>query len=255
MAQMKEERSIESGERRKTLSSVLRLPFSVFRPQYLFRWAALGCLLVGGWVHGDWSGRWNSREALVKAVARVERVPMIVGNWQAKTLETDETEFAQARAQSYWMRTYTHTRSKASLQVILMCGRAGHMSVHTPEICYQGAGFEMAGSPEVWSVEEGRRTKDEGQGTEKNPLYDLRFPPSLPRPSSFWTAQFRKQSGLSGQLRLFWGWNARGEWQACAIRAGKRWESRFSTRCMFRTNRYRPTRTWPRSSCVTSCRA
>ncbi len=152
--------------------------------------AALGCLLLGGWVHGTWSGRWRPQDALVEALARVERVPMRVGNWQATALKTDETEFAQAHARSYWMRTYTHTRSKASLQVILMCGRAGYMSVHTPEICYSGAGYEMAGAPVPWSLE-------------KTAAAD-----------SFWTAQFHKHGSLSGQLRLFWGWNAHGRWQA-----------------------------------------
>jgi len=181
------------------------------------RWTAfatsLAILLVTGWVHGQWSGRWQSEDSLLAAVARVEEVPMEIGDWKAEAEESDRSAFFQTGARGYWTRKYTHASSKHSLLVILMCGRAGRMSVHTPEVCYQGAGYKLAGMPEPWTVQ--------WQAS----VADAPGSPEIVHESSgsFWTAQFRKDAGFSGNLRLFWSWNNRGTWQALS---SPRWETR-----------------------------
>ena len=71
-----------------------------------------------------------------------------------------------------------------------MCGRSGKMAVHTPEVCYRGAGFEMVDRPEPWTV---AATTGDKLGT-------------------FWTSSFSK--GTGPELRLAWGWNAGAGWQA-----------------------------------------
>jgi hypothetical protein len=65
------------------------------------------------------------------------------------------------------------------------------MAVLTPEVCYRGAGYQMVGTPQTWTV---REDKDREQGT-------------------FWTARFAKATG-TGDLRLFWGWSAGADWEA-----------------------------------------
>ena len=94
------------------------------------------------------------------------------------------------------MRQYANPHTGDSTLVILMCGRAGRMSVHTPEVCYRGAGYEMHDQPAV------RSFKDAG---------------------SFWTAQFTKKSAVTTNLRLCWAWNAHGKWEASA---SPRWQFR-----------------------------
>lgn len=164
---------------------------------------ALAIVLVSGLVHGKWSGRWNQSEKLAIAVSRVERVPLRIGLWQGEPVQADAVAFAKAGAQSYWMRTYTHADSKSSLLVILMCGRAGRMAVHTPEVCYQGAGFAMLEAPSRANV---TWLSDAGEEMDM-----------------FWKARFRKEGGLSNDLRLFWSWNYQGTWEASA---NPRWEFR-----------------------------
>lgn len=147
-------------------------------------------LTASGLVHGIWAERWRPSEELRAACARVELVPLEVGDWTAAAEDADTASFAQAGAQSYWVRAYTNPRKKTTLYVILMCGRSGKMAVHTPEICYRGAGFELADRPEVWTVS---AATGESLG-------------------AFWTASFTKGSGAD--LRLAWGWNANKGWQA-----------------------------------------
>jgi hypothetical protein len=162
---------------------------------------ALCILTVSGLVHGMWAERWAPSLPLKKAAERVDLVPMEVGDWKAQAIEADRDAFFQAGAQKYWTRTYVHARKKTAMLVILMCGRAGRMSVHTPEVCYKGAGYDMA------SKKENVDLKSE-------------FGDEL---GTFWSARFAKHTGVASDLRLYWAWNANGTWQAPS---NPRWEFR-----------------------------
>ena len=124
---------------------------------------------------------------------------MELGDWKAQTIDSDPAAFFQAGAQKYWTRSYVHARKKTTLFVILMCGRAGRMAVHTPEVCYRGAGYEMDRVPEALAV-----TTPSGESL-----------------GTFWTAKFSKEAGAASDLRLYWSWNAKGAWQASA---NPRWD-------------------------------
>jgi hypothetical protein len=160
---------------------------------------ALAVLVTSGVVHGLWTERWQPSQLLQEAVARLERVPLEIGHWKGRALETDAEAFEQAGAQGYWSRQYTHPGKKSSVTVILMCGRAGRMAVHTPEVCYRGAGYEMVGAATSRSFAFGTRTDELA------------------------TAHFRKDAGLGVDLRLYWAWNAHGLWRAPG---SPRWEFR-----------------------------
>src|SRR5262249_42656135 len=108
---------------------------------------ALGVLLFAGLAHGLLTQRWQSSDALDAAVQRVATVPLKAGSWEATTVEADVEAFQQARALGYWTRRYPRPGVPGSISVILMCGRPGRMSVHTPDICSPGAGYEMVSEP------------------------------------------------------------------------------------------------------------
>jgi hypothetical protein len=154
---------------------------------------ATGVLLTSGLVHGLWTNRWQASSALDDACARLRAVPMRAGAWQGANVEVDPEQYRQARAVSYWLRHYTHNESSASMTVILMCGQAGHMAVHTPDICYRGAGFEVAHQPE-------KKVFAAGAGGSQ---------------AEFWTARFRQGTKAAGpELRIYWAWGCRGTWNA-----------------------------------------
>ncbi len=156
-------------------------------------------VLSSGLVQAWWKDNARKSRNLAEAVARVQLVPWEIGPWKGKPLEMDAKEFTQAGAEGFWMRQYVH-RSK-SVTVLLMCGRAGRMAVHTPEFCYQGLGYQTVAAPVRQDI------------------------PSRPgrEGDQFWTARFTKQFGMAGDLRLFWGWNAGAGWQAPS---SPRWEYR-----------------------------
>lgn len=149
-------------------------------------------ITLAGLVHGVWSSRWHTSEELQQALERVPRVPREFGSWRGKDQEVDPQMYLQAGAHAYWMRRYENTRTGTAVSVILMCGRFGPMSVHTPEVCYQGAGYELTG-----------------------PATRVQVPLGDNNPATFWTGRFRKgQLDLVGQMRLYWSWNATGMWEA-----------------------------------------
>lgn len=101
----------------------------------------------------------------------------------------------------YWARQYS--RRQETVTVLLMCGRADRMAIHTPEFCYQGLGYEIVDSPRRADI----------------PLE------SGASKAQFWTARFIKSIGVASDLRLFWGWNGGHGW---AAPASPRWEFRRS---------------------------
>jgi len=154
---------------------------------------AVTVLLTAGLVHGFWTNRWQQSGALEEAVSRLPSVPLQAGPWQGTDVTVDPEPFRQARAAGYWLRNFNREGGPGTMTVILMCGQAGHMSVHTPDICYRGAGFEMISQPHKQAIEAGSPDgKDE-----------------------FWTARFRQGARNTGaELRIFWAWGTGPVWQA-----------------------------------------
>lgn len=151
--------------------------------------AALALLLLSGVLFHVLAG---DSAQLDEAAARVALVPLEVGPWRGHDEPADELGFEKTGAKGYWIRHYVHQETRASVLVILMCGRAGKMAVHTPEVCYSGAGYQMYDQPTA------TRIADE----------------------QFWSAQFDNKGG---RLRLHWAWNATGTWEASP---SPRWQYR-----------------------------
>lgn len=159
--------------------------------------AAVGALLLSG-VVCHLLARDSSQ--LDGAADRVALVPRDFGEWRGQDEETDASSFAMAGARGYWMRMYVNQRTKEGILVILMCGRPGRMGVHTPEVCYGGAGFNLRDEPTPVALKNDRG--DDGQ---------------------LWSAVFTKNTGLTTRLRLYWGWRSRGPWEAAPA---PRWQFR-----------------------------
>jgi hypothetical protein len=69
------------------------------------------------------------------------------------------------------------------------------MTLHQPQHCYPGAGFEIKGGGSAIRC------------TVKSPSGEAL--------GEFWTARFERQTPTGPQLlRIFWSWNASGKWQA-----------------------------------------
>jgi hypothetical protein len=154
---------------------------------------ALAALVAASLVHGAWTNRWRKSAALEEAVAGLERMPSRLGGWRGEDLEMDPRQFARGGVDGWKAMRYTDSFDASSITTLLLVGRPGPVSVHTPDVCYGGAGYEMIGEPVRIEV-----AQPEGP------------------PAEFWTVIFRKQ-GVDGRehLRIFWSWQPwGGNWQA-----------------------------------------
>jgi hypothetical protein len=151
-------------------------------------------VLATGLVHGLWTDRWQKAVALEDATARLERLPERIGPWKGLPMEdVDRASLIDAGAEGWWLRRFKHQRTGQVIDVYLLCGRAGRMSVHRPEQCFRGAGYDMKDSPARYVLAASQDTI----------------------PAALWTARFHKQTPTGrAELRVFWSWFAAGSWQA-----------------------------------------
>jgi len=157
----------------------------------VFAGVAVGAAIV----HGHWTERWRPAPAVDEAVARLARLPRNVGDWQATDIPLTQEELKAAKIAGYVQRRYENVRNRQAVSVILVCGRPGPIAVHTPDICFAGAGYRALTTPGDFALEYGTPTRE----------------------ASFKTMRMqRENAAFPTELRIFWAWGAEGRWQAPA---------------------------------------
>jgi exosortase len=161
-------------------------------PKFMLAVTAILILLSSGIVHGLWTNRWNISRDIELAVSRLDQVPMVIGDWQGRNQSVEPRELTAAGLDGLIMRNYQNSRTGKSATIVLVCGRPGPVSVHSPEVCYPGAGFVMAQTQPVQTPVDTDARRDE-----------------------FLQADFENSEVFPPQrLRLYWSWNATGLWRA-----------------------------------------
>src|SRR5262245_197933 len=154
--------------------------------------AAAAVVLVDGLAHGLWTNRWGTSRAVEEAAERLANVPLVIGDWQGQELELGARVAEQAGYAGHLLRRYVRGHDGATVSVLLACGPQGPLSVHTPDVCYGGAGFALAGEAVKYEAAAG-----------------------LAPPSEFWKAKFSKQNAIVPlNVRVFWSWRAADAWRA-----------------------------------------
>jgi hypothetical protein len=148
-------------------------------------------LVVSGVVNGIWTNRWTVSAAVSASCSRLESVPATLGDWQGQPFELDARQLTVAEVSGHLARRYVHKRSGREVNLVLLCGRAGPLSVHQPDVCYVGAGYHLAAGPEKWAPSE------DGAGR-----------------CDFWMARFTRPGQETTPLRVFWAWSGTGDWRA-----------------------------------------
>ena len=153
--------------------------------------AALAIILPAGVIQGVWSGRWTPAESFDARLAALGRLPLKLGDWTGRDLSPEERVFERAGAAGGLTRRYEDGRGGV-VSVLLICGRPGPISVHTPEICYAGAGY-AAVTPRV------KVTLPANPGAPLTPA------------AEFWATDFRKSDSVTPDyLRIFYAWTVDG---------------------------------------------
>jgi hypothetical protein len=148
--------------------------------------AAFLVLGLAGIGPGLWTGRWSPSADPMTAAARCDDVPMNLGDWEGQAREVNLRELALAEVVGHLYRDYVNRRTGQKVSVLLVCGRPGPISVHTPDVCYRGVGYEIVG------------------GQSKHQI----------KPVELFTARFSKQGVPPEPLRIFWCWGSSGSWAA-----------------------------------------
>jgi Protein of unknown function (DUF3485) len=147
-------------------------------------------LVASGVVHGLWTDRWTADPAELKHAADLlAQVPLTIGKWDGKDLETEND--ARLGLAAVMARRYAHLESGKVVTIYLACGRPGPICVHTPDVCYTSDGYDEVDRPRRTSVAESGKM-----------------------PAEFWTARYMRQRP-DGQtnLRIFWAWHTSTGWQ------------------------------------------
>jgi hypothetical protein len=127
--------------------------------------------------------------ALERATARLADLPMTLGDWDGYPERLDDRQLAAADVSGHLLRRYVDRQTGAVVTVLLLCGRPGPISIHAPEVCCRGAGYDQ--------VRARAKHSGDGQGGE------------------FWVSCFDKQQSAAPEpLRVLYAWNAAGKWEA-----------------------------------------
>jgi hypothetical protein len=155
--------------------------------------AAGGVILaLAAFVQGWWTDRWLASPQLGEACERLKGVPLVIGDWDGQDIPINPRDLEQAHVHGYLSRRYTNRRDGTEVLAVMLCGRSGPLSLHTPDVCYRGAGFEPLAAPVRQQVR-----WNGGQA-----------------PAELLTAVFQKQEpSRTANLRVYWSWSAAGPWE------------------------------------------
>lgn len=150
---------------------------------------ALALLVGTGVVHALWTDRWGTPRRVDEAAARLANLPARLGDWEGEWSDVDREKYPPEVYGVGVEGRFVNAATGGVVTVYLSVGRPGPLTVHTPELCYGGGGFRMAGG-------EGRLAAG---------------------PAEFSHAVFSKADGPSPQhVRVLWSWDAGGGWRAHA---------------------------------------
>lgn len=152
--------------------------------------AALVVLTVSGIVHGMWTSRWAGNAA-TSGANLLEEVGDRVGDWRPDEFQKiNPAELPpNTRCDS---RRFQPLQAGKPLLASLTSGSPGAVAIHTPDVCFLGAGWKLRGAVTRQTV-----ALDDG------------------KTASFWMADFTKTSATGSEnIRVRWAWTADGTWQA-----------------------------------------
>ena len=158
--------------------------------RYLPLYGAIAALVSSGVLHGLRTDRWGRSADLSEAAARLESLPMQIGDWEGRPQEIDAHQLEVADVAGYLSRRYVNSKTGDSVTVLLLCGRPGPISVHEPDVCYGAAGYELAKDSK-----EKIRVSAEGKEAEA------------------WAARFLKLRPTPESLGILWSWSDGGPWK------------------------------------------
>lgn len=152
-------------------------------------------LILGtGVLHGLQTDRWGESAKVLAAAERLNSIPTSFGNWTSEATEIPEDQLKIAEALGHFARQFRNSETGEVVNIMILCGRPGPISVHPPTVCFVGAGWQLEAEPKTISLSAALQEKSA---------------------ESLWNTRFvRSVDGVPVRINTSWGWNSAGEWQA-----------------------------------------
>jgi hypothetical protein len=152
----------------------------------------VGVTVASGVVQGMRSNRWGPSDTLLQAGARIKKVPQEFGAWEmAKDDKMDDAAFNVLQPAGYIQRLYFNRDSGEAIRVIVLVGKSGPLSVHTPEICLAGQDHQPQG-----------------------PRQAITIPNATGGAETVWKTAFRMKGIDAQELDVYYAWSPGGHWSA-----------------------------------------
>lgn len=151
---------------------------------------AIGLSGVSGVVQGISSGRWGQRESVREAAERLNNIPSSFGAWELKDLQPLSKEVeAILESPVYLAGTYINRQTGELVGAVVLAGPPGPIAVHSPDICYSSAHYEIRDQRDV----------------------SIGGPHSADK---LWQLDLLARSVDATPLRVYYGWSAGEQWEA-----------------------------------------
>lgn len=150
-------------------------------------------LIVGsGVLHGLRTERWTASQDVEGAARRIADMPLEFDDWRGQPIKIEKTDLQKIGIKGHFFGQYKNAHTGDAFNVLLVCGRPGPISVHTPDVCYEGAGYRAIGKEQL------RDVSLDDASTQK-----------------FMALEFRKpNSANAATLEVLWAWNGGDGWLA-----------------------------------------
>jgi hypothetical protein len=163
-------------------------------------WMALACtfLAASGLVR-VWQD-WRFQNVYTREVVPdfpLSSLPRALGTWvdKGETSTLDPQIARIAGSIDSMMRTYVDRRTGVVVEVMVLFGRSEQVSVHTPEVCYPAAGYQLGEAP-----------VENGVPLDGQPVTD---PAALPR---FRSMTFVRPGKFLERQEVFYAFRQNGHW-------------------------------------------
>lgn len=152
----------------------------------------LGLTLMSGLVQGRLRGRWGIKADMAAAASRLESTPAKFGEWDLAASQTlGESTVKMLECAGYLCGTYRNRATGDQVNMFVLLGPTGPISVHTPDICYSSREYTIVGAREKTAVRDSN-----GSGAE------------------FWKLTLRSNDLEASLLRVHYAWSDGSAWTA-----------------------------------------
>jgi hypothetical protein len=138
-----------------------------------------------------WTERWHTGPE--PGPEQLAQVPKTIGPWEdIEDKQLDAREIRVAELHGYLSRRYFNSLTGETLTVLLVFGQPGPIAVHSPQVCFGGAGFAPVEKRIHFTLEGGQAAS-----------------------SDFWSEKFqRPDAAIPEQFHVYYGWNTGAGWHA-----------------------------------------